>query len=250
MPAGEPTTARVTPTTFELHDIVITYLHPEGGHPRESRRADRNGWMRRSLGSGLRRVVDVAGAAAALVVLSPVVVAVAIAVRLRMGRPILYRQPRVGLHGRTFEILKFRTMSDRRGPDGTLLPDAERLTDVGRFLRSTSLDELPELVNVLRGDMSLVGPRPLLVQYLTRYTPEQARRHDVRPGLTGWAQVNGRNATTWEERLAMDVWYVDNRNARLDLRILWRTVAMVVRRQDVSAPGHATMPEFMGSAND
>jgi len=185
-----------------------------------------------------KRTMDVVLSAAALAVLAVPMAVVAVAIRLTMGSPVLFRQQRPGRHGEVFTICKFRTMRD--GPE----PDAERLTRLGRFLRATSLDELPELFNVLAGDMSLVGPRPLLVQYLDRYTPEQARRHEVRPGLTGLAQVSGRNATTWEERLALDVRYVDERSLLLDLRILARTVAAVLKREGISADGHATMPEF------
>ena len=195
----------------------------------------------------LKRVIDVLGASAALVVLSPLLAVVAVLVRARMGPPVLFRQPRPGREGRPFELTKFRTMTDQRGPDGALLPDAQRLTALGRFLRRTSIDELPELVNVVRGDMSLVGPRPLLMEYLPRYSPEQARRHEVRPGVTGWTQVNGRNALTWEEKFALDVWYVDHRSTRLDLEILGRTVSQVLGGQGVSAPGHATMEPFRGS---
>jgi len=176
--------------------------------------------------------------------------AVAVSVRLNLGRPVLFRQPRPGRHGRVFELVKFRTMTDARDPHGTLLPDAQRLTRFGRWLRSTSLDELPEVLNVLRGEMSLVGPRPLLVQYLDRYSPEQARRHEVLPGLTGWVQVKGRNALSWEEKFRLDVWYVDHHSLWLDLRILVLTVWQVLRRHGVSAPGDATMPEFMGSPTD
>jgi lipopolysaccharide/colanic/teichoic acid biosynthesis glycosyltransferase len=190
-----------------------------------------------------KRLLDLVGAGAALAVAAPVLGAVAVAVRLSMGSPVLFRQRRPGLKGEPFTIYKFRTMRD--GP-GT---DAERLTAVGRFLRATSLDELPELWNVLKGDMSLVGPRPLMMQYLPRYSAEQARRHDVLPGVTGWAQVNGRNATSWEERLALDVWYVDHRSLWLDLRILARTVRAVLLREGITHPGDATMPEFMGTAS-
>jgi sugar transferase EpsL len=195
----------------------------------------------------LKRVLDVLGASAALVVLSPLLAVVAVLVRARMGPPVLFRQLRPGREGRPFELTKFRTMTDQRGPDGALLPDAQRLTALGRFLRRTSIDELPELVNVVRGDMSLVGPRPLLMEYLPRYSPEQARRHEVRPGVTGWTQVNGRNALTWEEKFALDVWYVDHRSTRLDLEILGRTVSQVLGGRGVSAPGHATMEPFRGS---
>ncbi len=191
--------------------------------------------------------MDLGVALAGLALLWPVMLGVALAVRLKLGRGVLFRQVRPGLGGRPFTMYKFRTMREAAGPDGTPLPDCERLTPLGRFLRSTSLDELPELYNVLRGDMSLVGPRPLLMQYLERYTPQQARRMEVRPGITGWAQVRGRNALSWEERFALDVWYVDNRSLLLDLRILLMTVASVARREGVCQPGHATMAEFMGS---
>lgn len=178
------------------------------------------------------------------IVLAPVLAVVALLVRVRLGRPILFSQARAGLDGAPFTLHKFRTMTDERGPDGSLLPDERRLSRFGRLLRSSSLDELPELWNVVRGDMALVGPRPLPVAYLDRYTAVEARRHEVRPGITGWAQVNGRNALSWEDRLAMDVWYVDNRSLRLDLSILLRTVTAVLRRQGVSADGHATMTEL------
>ncbi|HWR97726.1 MAG TPA: sugar transferase, partial [Candidatus Methanoperedens sp.] len=185
----------------------------------------------------MKRALDVTVAAMALLLLSPLLLAAALAVRLRLGRPVLFRQVRPGRGGRPFVLLKYRTMSDARDGSGVLLPDAGRLSALGRFLRSTSLDELPELFNVLRGDMSLVGPRPLLTEYLPLYTPEQARRHEVRPGITGWAQVNGRNAISWEERFALDVWYVDNRSLRLDLRILALTVAKVLTREGISQEG-------------
>lgn len=168
-------------------------------------------------------------------------------VRRKLGSPVLFRQVRPGLHGQPFMMVKFRTMTDERGADGELLPDARRLTSFGRFLRATSLDELPELWNVLRGEMSLVGPRPLLMEYLPLYSPEQARRHEVRPGITGWAQVNGRNALSWEERFKLDVWYVDHRSLWLDLRILWLTVRKVIVREGISARGEATMPRFTGN---
>lgn len=188
-----------------------------------------------------KRALDLAIALPALVILSPVMLAVALAVRIALGPGVLFRQVRPGLGGAPFTILKFRTM---RAGDG---PDAERLTPLGRLLRATSLDELPELVNVLRGEMSLVGPRPLLMEYLPLYTSRQARRHEVLPGVTGWAQVNGRNAAGWDERLALDVWYVEHRGLGLDLRILARTFAAVLRREGVNAPGSATMPKFTGS---
>jgi sugar transferase EpsL len=194
-----------------------------------------------------KRLLDVGVAGAGLVVLSPVLLVIALAVRVRMGSPVLFRQTRPGRGGRRFELLKFRTMTDRRGPDGQLLPDGERLTWVGRVLRKTSLDELPELVNVLRGDMSLVGPRPLLVEYLDLYSPRQARRHDVRPGLTGLAQVAGRNLVDWDERFELDVTYVETRSLALDLRIIGQTVASVLRREGISGAGEATMAPFRGS---
>jgi lipopolysaccharide/colanic/teichoic acid biosynthesis glycosyltransferase len=177
----------------------------------------------------------------------PILLGVAAAIRATMGKPVLFRQQRPGHQGRLFTAYKFRTMRDALGPDGTPLPDSERLTRVGRLIRRTSLDELPQLWNVVKGDMSLVGPRPLLVQYLPRYTPEQARRHEVLPGLTGWAQVNGRNATSWPERFAHDLWYVDNWSLGLDLKIIAITALKVLRREGISQPGHDTMPEFMGT---
>ena len=194
-----------------------------------------------------KRVLDLALTMLGGVVLVPVCLVLALLVRRRLGTPVIFRQRRPGLHGEVFTLYKFRTMTDERGPDGQLLPDAERLTPFGRFLRSTSLDELPELWNVLRGDMSLVGPRPLLVEYLALYTPEQARRHEVRPGITGWAQINGRNDMTWEDKLALDVWYVDHRSLWLDLWILLRTLWVAVTRQGVARSGHATAPRFTGS---
>jgi lipopolysaccharide/colanic/teichoic acid biosynthesis glycosyltransferase len=197
----------------------------------------------------VKRMIDVAVASAALVLLSPLLAVVAALVRVRMGTPVLFRQPRPGRGGRPFVMTKFRTMTERRGPDGELLPDAARLTALGRWLRRTSIDELPELLNVVHGDMSLVGPRPLLTEYLPLYTREQARRHEVRPGITGWAQVNGRNAVTWEEKFALDVWYVDHRSTRLDVEILAKTLGQVFHGHGVSAPGHATMEPFRGSAS-
>jgi len=192
----------------------------------------------------MKRTLDSLLALGALIVLAPVLLLLALIIRMELGSPVLFRQPRPGRGGRVFTLWKFRTMNQARDDEGQLMPDGQRLTPFGRWLRTTSLDELPELWNVLRGDMSLVGPRPLLVEYLARYTPEEARRHEVRPGLTGWAQVNGRNATTWEERLRLDVWYVDHRSFALDLRILLRTVILVFSRAGISAPGSATMPEF------
>jgi sugar transferase EpsL len=192
-----------------------------------------------------KRFLDFGVAATALVLLSPVIALVALVVRWRIGRPVLFRQRRPGLHGRPFTILKFRTM--RQVAAGSAISDSDRLGITGHVLRATSLDELPQLVNVLRDDMSLVGPRPLLMQYLDRYTPTQARRHEVRPGITGLAQVNGRNTLSWDERLAIDVWYVDHVSPGLDFKILTRTIGSVVRRRGVSAPGEATMNEFLGS---
>ncbi len=191
----------------------------------------------------IKRCFDVAVAALALTLGLPLLLAVAAAVAINLGRPVLFRQRRPGRHGRPFEMVKFRSMRDAVDASGQPLPDEARLTSFGRLLRASSLDELPELWNVLKGDMSLVGPRPLLMQYLDRYTP---RRMEVRPGITGWAQVNGRNALSWEERFEMDVWYVEHRTFRLDLQILALTALKVVRRDGVSAAGHATMPEFMG----
>jgi sugar transferase EpsL len=191
-----------------------------------------------------KRLLDLLVASFGLALTAPLLVALAIFIRWRMGRPVLFRHQRPGLHGAPFTLLKFRTMTDERDEIGKLLPDADRLPPLGRFLRSTSLDELPEMWNVLRGDMSLVGPRPLLVEYLPQYSERQARRHEVRPGMTGWAQVNGRNAPDWKTRLEMDVWYVEHRNLWLDLRILGRTLATVLRREGISREGHATAPKF------
>ncbi len=195
----------------------------------------------------IKRAVDVFVAATLLLVGLPVLLAVAALVAVKLGRPVLFRQRRPGIGGRPFWMVKFRSMRDVRDAAGRLLPDDQRLTRFGRMLRASSLDELPELWNVLRGDMSLVGPRPLLMQYLDRYSPRQARRMEVRPGITGWAQVNGRNALSWEERFELDVWYVDNQSLLLDLKILMLTALRVVQRDGVSAQGHVTMPEFMGS---
>ena len=194
-----------------------------------------------------KRLLDIVVAALALVIGAPILLIVAVAVLVAMGRPVLFRQQRPGLGGRPFELLKFRTMLSDAKLGSDVASDARRLTRTGRFLRATSLDELPELWNVLRGDMSLVGPRPLLMQYLGRYTPEQARRHEVRPGLTGWAQVNGRNALSWEEKFALDTWYVDNRSFWLDIKIIVMTALSLFRPSGISADGSSTMPEFMGS---
>jgi lipopolysaccharide/colanic/teichoic acid biosynthesis glycosyltransferase len=197
-----------------------------------------------------KRLFDILASAAALLLLWPLFLAIALAVGLGLGSPVLFRQLRPGLNGEPFELIKFRTMRIDPAAGTGVGSDAQRLTRLGRMLRAASLDELPELWNVLRGDMSLVGPRPLLTQYLDRYSPEQARRHLVRPGLTGWAQVNGRNAISWEQKFALDVWYVDHRSFRLDLRILAMTVWRLLRPAGISAEGAATMPEFMGSARN
>lgn len=206
----------------------------------------RGGWYSRRG----KRVFDLAAVIAAAPLWIPLVLLIAVIVRVLIGRPVLFRQQRPGWHGKPFTLLKFRTMTDGRDADGRLLPDGDRLTRVGRTLRAFSLDELPTLLNVLRGEMSLVGPRPLLMQYLPLYSPEQARRHEVKPGITGWAQVNGRNALTWEEKFRFDVWYVDNASLWLDLKILRLTLARVLKRQGISARGHATMPEFQGSTRN
>lgn len=194
----------------------------------------------------MKRIVDIIGAGIGLLLLSPVLLVLALLIWRQMGRPVYFRQTRPGLHGKPFEMIKFRTMRDAMDAEGNPLPDAERLTRLGRFLRSTSLDELPELWNVLKGEMSLVGPRPLLMEYLPLYSPEQARRHEVRPGVTGWAQVNGRNAISWDEKFALDVWYVDNRTIWLDLKIIWLTIRKVIKREGISASGEATMSKFTG----
>lgn len=196
----------------------------------------------------LKRMFDVVVATLALAVLAVPVCVIGVLVMASLGRPVLFRQTRPGLHGKPFRMLKFRTMRDQRDETGKLLPDADRLTAFGRFLRSTSLDELPELWNVIVGDMSLVGPRPLLMEYLPLYSARQARRHEVRPGITGWAQVNGRNAISWEDKFRLDVWYVDNQSLSLDLKILWLTLLRVLARDGINADGEATMPRFNGGA--
>jgi lipopolysaccharide/colanic/teichoic acid biosynthesis glycosyltransferase len=195
----------------------------------------------------MKRLFDFVVAAVAAILLSPVIAAVALFVRMKLGNPVLFRQVRPGLHGQPFTLLKFRTMVDAVDSTGSPLADGQRLTAFGQFLRRSSLDELPELYNVLRGDMSLVGPRPLLMEYLPLYTAEQARRHDVRPGLTGWAQVNGRNAISWDQKFAFDLWYVEHSSFPLDLKILWLTIRNVFTRHGISAEGEATMPRFTGS---
>jgi len=206
--------------------------------------------MSRLASDALKRALDITLACVALVLLSPVLAVVWVLVRLRMGTPVLFRQQRPGRHGRPFEMAKFRTMTDARDADGNLRPDADRLTALGQWLRRSSIDELPELLNVLAGDMSLVGPRPLLMQYLPLYSPEQARRHEVRPGITGWAQVNGRNAVSWPEKFELDVWYVDHRSTKLDFEIMWKTVSQVMGGHGVSADGHATMEPFTGNEHE
>ena len=195
----------------------------------------------------MKRLLDFTAALLGLIALALPLCVLILLIRRRLGSPVFFRQIRPGLHGQPFEMVKFRTMTDACGPDGVLLPDAERLTPFGRFLRATSLDELPELWNVLKGDMSLVGPRPLLMEYLPLYSPEQARRHAVRPGVTGWAQVNGRNAISWEEKFALDTWYVDHQSLLLDMKILWLTIKKVLVREGISAAGEATMGKFTGS---
>jgi lipopolysaccharide/colanic/teichoic acid biosynthesis glycosyltransferase len=194
----------------------------------------------------IKRAFDIAVALIALILAAPVMIGVALLVYIRIGRPILFRQLRPGLGGTPFVLLKFRTMRDAVDPTGQPLPDAERLSPFGAFLRATSLDELPSLFNILKGDMSVVGPRPLLMEYLPLYSPFQARRHETRPGLTGWAQVNGRNGITWHQKFAHDVWYVDNHSLWLDLRICWRTARIVLARDGISADGAVTMPRFEG----
>ena len=195
----------------------------------------------------IKRILDAGFSALGLLVLSPVMLVTAVLVKKNLGSPVIFCQPRPGRDGKVFNLYKFRTMKDARDANGEMLPDEARLTAFGKALRSTSLDELPELWNILKGDMSLVGPRPLLVKYLPRYNDEQRRRHDVRPGLTGWAQVNGRNNITWEEKFQHDVWYVDHVSLLLDARILLMTVGKILRREGISAEGSATMEEFMGT---
>ena len=193
-----------------------------------------------------KRCFDIVGAATALLLLFPVIAIVAWQGRRKIGTPVLFRQTRPGLNGKPFEMVKFRTMRDVMDAAGNPLPDSERMTPFGSFLRSSSLDELPELWNVLKGDMSLVGPRPLLMEYLPLYSPEQSRRHDVRPGVTGWAQINGRNALSWDDKFKLDVWYVDNQSLWLDLKIIFLTIKKVIDREGISAAGEPTMPKFTG----
>jgi sugar transferase EpsL len=195
----------------------------------------------------MKRAVDLLVAVSALLLLAPLLLVLALLVRIKLGAPVLFRQKRAGWHGKPLLICKFRTMTEARDADGNLLPDELRLTDFGKFLRATSLDELPELLNVLRGEMSLVGPRPLLLKYLDRYSPEQMRRHEVRPGITGWAQVNGRNTLTWGQKFDLDIWYVDHQSFWLDLKILALTVSKLIKREGINQPGQATAEEFTGS---
>lgn len=198
----------------------------------------------------MKRLIDIVAAALGLLILALPLVVLVVLVRRSMGSPVFFRQQRPGKDGKPFGMVKFRTMSDARDAEGKLLPDAERLTRLGQLMRATSLDELPELWNVLKGDMSLVGPRPLLMEYLPLYNQEQARRHEVRPGVTGWAQVNGRNALSWEEKFRLDVWYVNNQSLRLDVKILLLTVIKVFKRDGISAAGEATMSRFAGSSTE
>jgi lipopolysaccharide/colanic/teichoic acid biosynthesis glycosyltransferase len=195
----------------------------------------------------MKRLIDLLTSSIALLVLSLPLILLALMVRAKLGSPVIFEQIRPGRLGKPFVMIKFRTMTSKCNTDGELLPDAERLTKFGKFLRTTSLDELPELWNVLKGNMSLVGPRPLLMEYLPLYTPEQARRHEVRPGVTGWAQINGRNALSWNEKFQLDVWYVDNQGFWLDIKILWLTVRKVIMRDGISALGEVTMPRFTGN---
>ena len=194
----------------------------------------------------MKRLMDIIGASLSLILLSPVILILWVMIHRRLGAPALFRQTRPGKNGVPFEMIKFRSMKDALGSDGTPLPDTKRITPFGAKLRSASLDELPELWNVLKGEMSLVGPRPLLMEYLPLYSPEQARRHDVRPGVTGWAQINGRNAIDWPQKFALDIWYVENRSLWLDIKIIALTIKKVVKRSDISAAGETTMPKFTG----
>jgi len=197
----------------------------------------------------VKRLLDIVGALLMLILLFPVLLAIAILIKIKLGSPVIFKQQRAGLYGKPFYLYKFRTMTDERDENGELLPDHLRLTPFGQFLRKYSLDELPQLFNVLKGDISLVGPRPLLMEYLELYTPEQARRHEVKPGITGWAQVNGRNAISWEEKFKLDVWYVDHQSFWLDLKILFLTVIKVLKSEGISHEGHVTMEKFTGTKN-
>ncbi len=201
-----------------------------------------------SVSRGIKWILDRAIAAIALIVLSPILLVLAIAISQQMGNPIVFSQPRGGKDNTVFTFYKFRTMTDERDSEGNLLPDMQRLTPLGKFLRNSSLDELPQLWNVLIGDMSFIGPRPFIAVYLERYSPEQARRHDVRPGITGWAQINGRNSISWEEKFALDLWYIDNWSLGLDIKIMFQTVAAIVSKKDVDEAENVSMTEFMGTA--
>lgn len=201
-----------------------------------------------SVSCGIKWILDRVVAAIALIVLSPILLVLAIAISQQMGNPIVFSQPRGGKDNTVFTFYKFRTMTDERDSEGNLLPDMQRLTPLGKFLRNSSLDELPQLWNVLIGDMSFIGPRPFIAVYLERYSPEQARRHDVRPGITGWAQINGRNSISWEEKFALDLWYIDNWSLLLDLQIMFQTVAAIVSKKDVDEAENVSMTEFMGTA--
>jgi lipopolysaccharide/colanic/teichoic acid biosynthesis glycosyltransferase len=198
----------------------------------------------------MKRLFDILASSLALVLLALPLMAISLLISRKLGRPVLFRQIRPGLHEKPFTMYKFRSMTEELDPDGVLLPDNKRITDFGRFLRASSLDELPELWNVLKGEMSLVGPRPLLMRYTSLYSADQSRRHEVRPGLTGWAQINGRNSLTWEEKFKLDIWYVDNYNLFLDIKILWLTVIKVIARDGINSTGEVTMPEFTGSQVD
>jgi sugar transferase EpsL len=206
--------------------------------------------MSRNLQLAAKRALDIVVSLIGLILLSPLLLLIAIAIYVKMGRPVLFRHKRPGLNGLSFVLYKFRTMIERNDDAGNLAPDEERVIPFGQFLRETSLDELPELWNVLRGDMSLVGPRPLLPQYLNRYNSEQRKRHNVKPGITGWAQVNGRNALSWEDRFDLDLWYINHWNFLLDLKILVRTLVTIVKREGISQQGHVSMPEFLGTKHD
>jgi len=195
----------------------------------------------------IKRLFDIISSMAGLILISPLLAILAVLVRIKLGSPVLFCQQRPGLGGKAFVIYKFRTMTDQREASGNLLPDKQRLPAFGRFLRSTSFDELPELLNVLKGDMSIVGPRPLMMKYLDRYSPQQARRHEVKPGITGWAQINGRNTISWEDKFKLDVWYVDNRTFWLDMKIILKSIWMVIAKEGITQQGRATMDEFMGT---
>jgi lipopolysaccharide/colanic/teichoic acid biosynthesis glycosyltransferase len=202
------------------------------------------------MGKNAKSFFDLVISLFCLILFSPIMLIICLLIYFNMGSPVIFYHTRPGLYGKPFKMYKFRTMKNTRAGNGSLLPDEQRLTRLGRIIRSTSLDELPELFNVIKGDMSLVGPRPLLMEYLSRYTPEQARRHEVKPGITGWAQINGRNNLTWEQKFKLDIWYVENRGIWLDIKILFITFVKVFKREGVNAKGHATMPEFMGYNKD